>query len=317
MRSKRIKQYLMLLLVIGIVSVAAGGNGTFASFTAETTNANNVFATGTLFLHNTPNGATTCTSESGANNVQNCTTLFNNVTVAPGTTTSAYLTLTNAGTLNAGGISFHRSSCTDGTPTVANLSANLTGSGQTTISTTALSQKLVAGTPIDVKDPNNTPTSQQFIVAADANAGATSITIQSANVSGTFTSATGIVVLDTSAFTSGQTLCNALNLSIEELNQTGYPNGNGATVQKCVWGTPGGGNLCDYTDTTNFAISNISTTSSALSLLSGGGNGNTAGELDAGKSRYFAIRVSAPSATANTAQNAQVSFSLTWHIQYP
>ena len=58
MSKKRFKQYLMLLTVVGLVAVAAGGgSGTFASFTAETTNAGNTFATGTLVLSNTVNAA--------------------------------------------------------------------------------------------------------------------------------------------------------------------------------------------------------------------------------------------------------------------
>ena len=87
MSKKRMKQYLMLLCVIGLVSVAAG-SGTFASFSAQTTNPNNTFAAGTLYLHDTPNGGTTCTSESattGPNfnvnpgdgtNGNNCSALF-------------------------------------------------------------------------------------------------------------------------------------------------------------------------------------------------------------------------------------------------
>lgn len=92
---KRIKQYLMLLLVIGVVAVAASGGGTFASFSAEVTNPNNTFATGSLILNNT-HGTTTCTSafNSGASNPNNntnstghdCSTLFN---IAPFTYTHA------------------------------------------------------------------------------------------------------------------------------------------------------------------------------------------------------------------------------------
>ncbi len=63
MSKKRIKQYLMLLTVIGLVSIASG-SGTFASFSAQTTNAGNTFSAGTLFLHDTANGGTTCNSES-------------------------------------------------------------------------------------------------------------------------------------------------------------------------------------------------------------------------------------------------------------
>src|SRR2546421_11590270 len=62
MSKKRVKQYLTILSVIGLVSIASG-SGTFASFSAQTTNAGNTFAAGTLFLHDTANGGATCTSE--------------------------------------------------------------------------------------------------------------------------------------------------------------------------------------------------------------------------------------------------------------
>lgn len=118
MPKKRIKQYLMLLTVIGLVAIAAGGSGTFASFSAEVTNPGNTFATGTLFLHNT-HGATTCTSESNTLNVNPgtgvggdaCAVLFNNVDLSAGNAT-ATLALDNAGTVNATDLKWDISSCT-------------------------------------------------------------------------------------------------------------------------------------------------------------------------------------------------------------
>ena len=80
MGRKRIKQYLTLLLTAGVVAVVASSSGTFASFTAETTNPDNTFETGTIFLHNTANGGTTCTSETSAGNAADCSTLFSNLT---------------------------------------------------------------------------------------------------------------------------------------------------------------------------------------------------------------------------------------------
>ena len=117
MSKKRIKQYLMLLTVIGLVSVASG-SGTFASFSADVTNPGNTFASGTLFLHNTT-GATTCTSESGALNVNPgtgvggdaCAVLFNASSLQGGAVT-ADLALNNAGTVNAAtDMKFDVSSC--------------------------------------------------------------------------------------------------------------------------------------------------------------------------------------------------------------
>lgn len=117
MSKKRIKQYLMLLTVVGLVAIAAGGgSGTFATFNAEVTNANNVFAAGTLFLHDN-GGVTTCTSESASDNLStnNCDVLFsfgattaNNFSAGPQT---ADLTLSNAGTIPASDIKFKVGSC--------------------------------------------------------------------------------------------------------------------------------------------------------------------------------------------------------------
>lgn len=68
MSTKRVKQYLMLLTAIGLIAIASGGSGTFASFTAEVANPGNTFATGTLYLHDTANNGTECTSESAPSN---------------------------------------------------------------------------------------------------------------------------------------------------------------------------------------------------------------------------------------------------------
>jgi len=102
MSKTRIKQYLMLLTVIGLVSIASG-SGTFASFSAQTTNAGNTFSAGTLFLHDTANGGTTCNSESqttGPNyNIDpaGCGILFT-ADLSQGATT-AELALNDAGSL--------------------------------------------------------------------------------------------------------------------------------------------------------------------------------------------------------------------------
>jgi len=79
MSRKRTKQYLTLLMVIGLVSIAAGGSGTFASFNAEVANNGNYFATGTLVL-NDNGGHNTCTSAVNNSNSNTagtgCDTLF-------------------------------------------------------------------------------------------------------------------------------------------------------------------------------------------------------------------------------------------------
>lgn len=126
MSRKRVKQYLMLLMAIGVIAVAMSGSGTFASFNAETTNPGNTFAAGTLFLHDTPNGGTTCTSESATSNAgsnqfninpgdgtngNNCAALFTAGDLSGGVQT-ADLALNNAGSIAASDIKFDVSGCT-------------------------------------------------------------------------------------------------------------------------------------------------------------------------------------------------------------
>ncbi len=103
------KTYLKLLIAAGILAVIGGGAGTFATFNAEVTNQNNVFANGTLFLHATPNGGATCTSESNGANSAGCTWLFN--TTLTGGTQTATLQLNNAGTIDASDIKFSIGGC--------------------------------------------------------------------------------------------------------------------------------------------------------------------------------------------------------------
>lgn len=66
MSRKHVKQYLMLLLAVGVIAVSLSGGGTFATFNAEVANRNNTFVTGTLYLHQT--ATNTCTSESSSSN---------------------------------------------------------------------------------------------------------------------------------------------------------------------------------------------------------------------------------------------------------
>jgi len=150
MSKKRIKQYLMLLTVIGLVSVASG-SGTFASFSADVTNPGNTFAAGTLFLHNTT-GATTCTSESGTLNVNpgtgvggdSCAVLFNAASLQGGAVT-ADLALNNAGTIAATDMKFDVSGCA--------ISDN---SGSTGTGTTFGSAPTCANFYITVQETDNT-----------------------------------------------------------------------------------------------------------------------------------------------------------------
>jgi predicted ribosomally synthesized peptide with SipW-like signal peptide len=115
MFTKKTKRYLMLLSAVGLLAIAAGGAGTFASFNAEVTNSGNTFTSGTLFLHETPNGGTVCQSEgtvtvSTTGNHNDCTTpLFTYDLSNPAQ--QATIALNNAGSINAAHVSFKIANC--------------------------------------------------------------------------------------------------------------------------------------------------------------------------------------------------------------
>lgn len=120
MSRKRIKQYLMLLTVIGLVAVAGGG-GTFASFSAEADNPGNTFQTGTLLLSNKVTTGTACYSNENAANVKGCSALITTpATLKPGDSFSNYLTIKNEGTLSASALTLYLPATQTGSVSCAN-----------------------------------------------------------------------------------------------------------------------------------------------------------------------------------------------------
>jgi predicted ribosomally synthesized peptide with SipW-like signal peptide len=114
MSKKRIKEYLMLLTVIGLVSIASG-SGTFASFSAETTNAGNTFATGTIVLSNTVNAGSACLSSAisvDSNINAACSAVFNATVQKPGASALNNLDLLNSGSLDATTLKLTGGACT-------------------------------------------------------------------------------------------------------------------------------------------------------------------------------------------------------------
>jgi predicted ribosomally synthesized peptide with SipW-like signal peptide len=102
---KNSKTYLKLLIVVGLVAVVGGSAGTFASFNAETTNAGNTFATGTLLLSNKVTTGTACYSNEASGNANGaCSAVINVSTMTPGNSTNSYLTIKNEGTLDTGNL---------------------------------------------------------------------------------------------------------------------------------------------------------------------------------------------------------------------
>ncbi|HJX47229.1 MAG TPA: SipW-dependent-type signal peptide-containing protein [Gaiellaceae bacterium] len=107
MLKSKTKRYLVLLAAVGLVAAALGGTGTFASFNAETTNAN-TFQTGSITLGNKVNNGTVCYSSAGPNNANTtgCDAIFAAQAWKPGDSpTSENLTLNNTGSLPAATLS--------------------------------------------------------------------------------------------------------------------------------------------------------------------------------------------------------------------
>jgi predicted ribosomally synthesized peptide with SipW-like signal peptide len=108
-----------VLLSMGVVAGigALAGAGTFATFTAQTSNPNNIFASGTLVLSNKVGSGTACLSTGGGNTDSNsnagCDTVFNLAVKAPGDSGGANLTLKNMGSLPASVLKVFSGSCTD------------------------------------------------------------------------------------------------------------------------------------------------------------------------------------------------------------
>jgi hypothetical protein len=112
MRTRITMSIALLLALVGFSASA-----TVANFSAETKNPTNAFATGTLVLSNKVSSNTACLSTAGGStdtNVNNaCDTLLSLSAKKPGDSSSANLTLLNAGTLAASALKLYTSACTD------------------------------------------------------------------------------------------------------------------------------------------------------------------------------------------------------------
>ena len=114
----RMKTRILLTATIVLVLCGYSAAATMATFTAETKNPTNKFASGTLVLSNTKSGGSgACLSTGGATTDTNantsCDTLFGLTVKKPGDSGSANLTLLNAGSLAASALKLYSSACTD------------------------------------------------------------------------------------------------------------------------------------------------------------------------------------------------------------
>jgi predicted ribosomally synthesized peptide with SipW-like signal peptide len=115
MRLSLQKKVLLSIAVVAGIGALAGA-GTFATFTAQTTNPN-TFANGTLVLSNKVGSGTACLSTGGGNTNSNsngsCDAAFSLAVKAPGDSSTANITLQNVGSLAASALKVFSASCTD------------------------------------------------------------------------------------------------------------------------------------------------------------------------------------------------------------
>lgn len=235
------KAILVLLMMMGIVAYF-GGAGTFAGFTAETTNPNDALASGTLLLRD--NVTTNCDSQAGesTNNVNaNCDVALNFSNQEPGVYVgTATVTLTNTGTLNASKLYLWAPfanavlSTATGTGSIASLSVYASGHGPAGVEGT-----MAAGDLITVTYGG---TSQTFCVGTGGAApGATSIPVSSTG------SCTGYSTTPTISFQPGATVQ-------DTSSDTTATNTNCYDTQQTVLGSGGGWNPATGNPLCNAAI---------------------------------------------------------------
>jgi hypothetical protein len=232
------KAILVLMMLMGIIAYF-GGAGTFAGFTAETTNPNDALASGTLTLQN--NVTSNCASQAGEsnNNVNaNCNVALSFSNQEPGTFVgTATVTLTNTGSLNASKLYLWAPyanavlSTATGTGSISSLAVYASGHGPAGVEGT-----MAAGDLITVTYGS---TSQTFCVGAGGAAGgATTIPVSSTgSCTGYSTTPTisflpGATVQDTSSDTS------ATNTNCYDTQQTVLGSGSG-------WNPATGNPLCN------------------------------------------------------------------------
>ena len=231
------KAILMLMMLMGIIAYF-GGAGTFAGFTAETSNPNDALASGTLTLQN--NVTSNCASQAGEsnNNVNaNCNVALNFTNQEPGTFVgTATVTLTNTGSLNASKLYLWAPyanavlSTATGVGSIGSLSVYASGHGPAGVEGT-----MAAGDLVNVTYGS---TSQTFCVGAGGAApGATTIPLSSTGACTGYTTTPtisflpGATVQDTSSDTS------ATNTNCYDTQQTVLGSGSG-------WNPATGNPLC-------------------------------------------------------------------------
>jgi spore coat-associated protein N len=112
----KLRKILFAVAAFGGAATAVGA-GTFASFSASTTNGGSTFATGTLVLSNQKNAATACLSTGGGStdtNAGTCDALFTTALAKPGDSGFVDVTLKNEGSINGATLTAYKNAaCTN------------------------------------------------------------------------------------------------------------------------------------------------------------------------------------------------------------
>lgn len=334
MSKKRIKQYLMLLTVIGLVSIASG-SGTFASFNAEVTNNGNTFATGSLYLHDTVVDVnnTACMSEStpsnsnvpatvgGANPGDACSVPFTvpNSQFAPNgllngsAPAGATASITVEGWQGSGGLEFaipagHEVQISQGGLTdICTTGASSTSAGATTITfngSCTLANSYATGAVISSYGP--------FIAHLELkNAGTIDGSGLKFQLNGTGCDIT------TPGLNGTTTLCDNLDFAVTETNSSwtasvDQATGNTTGALGCAYPVAAGG--CTLASSTN--LGNLATRTGAtwdtLGLSSIAADRQPTG-VDASTTRYLLVEIW-PGDLQNQDMGSAATFDLVWHM---
>jgi hypothetical protein len=234
---KQFKTILILMIVIGAVALFAG-SGTFASFSAETTNAGSSVASGTLTMSDTVDTGTACLSANAVPQLNvnpACGAVLSLTNVAPGVFGgTAQVTIQDTGSLDASTMFLWA-------PQVgATLSDTLSTTGAiTSLPVTSLEGTVLAGDHIVVSFGTNT---QSFVASTGGTAGgATSLGVNSATPN--FAYPTGSIVSDTD---SNNATNSAGNVDCWDAKTTSAPPSTPSATfgQQLNFNSPTGNPLC-------------------------------------------------------------------------
>jgi hypothetical protein len=297
------KAALLLMMAVGVAAYF-GGAGTFAGFTAETSNPNETLASGTLTLQNTV--VTSCDSQAGesVNDVNaNCNVALTFSNQEPGVYSgTATVSLKNTGSLNASKL-YLWAPFSNGVLASAITSGNsatpltLSASGH---GPAGMEGPVAAGDLLVVTYGAN---SQTFCAGSPAAAGATSITLSSTGACTGYPTTANFNIGQYATVSDQSTDTTAANTNCYDVQQTVYtfnPTTNNPLCSASllyVQETTGGKNYCWYGNSTGAPTGGctapISTTASA---------GYSSGTVVAGAYTVAAL-------TGNIATNDLINFT--------